>query len=76
MIPELGHFALALAFVLAVAQSVLPIVGATRRDLRWMGTAGPLAAGQLVSVAVAFGCLLWAFAVNDTTVSNVVQNSQ
>ncbi|WP_198372854.1 heme lyase CcmF/NrfE family subunit [Roseomonas rosulenta] len=75
MIPELGHFALALACVLAIAQSVLPIVGATRRDLRWMATAGPLAAGTLVSVGVAFGCLLWAFAVNDTTVSNVVQNS-
>ena len=75
MIPELGHFALALACVLALAQSVLPIVGAHRRDLRWMATAGPLAAGQLVAVAVAFGCLLWAFAVNDTTVSNVVQNS-
>jgi cytochrome c-type biogenesis protein CcmF len=75
MIPELGHFALALACVLAFAQSVVPIVGAQRRDLRWMATAGPLAVGQLVAVGVAFGCLLWAFAVNDTTVSNVVQNS-
>ncbi len=75
MIPELGHFALALACVLAFAQSVLPIVGAHRRDVRWMATAGPLAAGTLVCVGVAFGCLLWAFAVNDTTVSNVVQNS-
>ena len=75
MIPELGHFALALACILAIAQSVLPIVGAARRDGRWMGTAGPLAVGQLMTVAVAFGCLLWAFAVNDTTVSNVVANS-
>ncbi|CAH0311735.1 heme lyase CcmF/NrfE family subunit [Roseomonas sp. CECT 9278] len=75
MIPELGHFALALACVLAVAQSVMPIVGAHRRDVRWMATAGPLAAGVLVSVGVAFGCLVWAFAVNDTTVSNVVANS-
>jgi cytochrome c-type biogenesis protein CcmF len=75
MIPELGHFALALACVLALAQSVLPVVGAARRDVRWMGTAGPLAAGLLVSVAAAFGCLVWAFVVNDTTVSNVVQNS-
>ena len=75
MIPELGHFALALACILAIAQSVLPVVGAARRDLRWMATAGPLATGQLVAVGVAFGCLLWAFAVNDTTVSNVVANS-
>ena len=75
MIPELGHFALALACVLALVQSVVPVVGAARRDARWMATAGPLAAGQLVAVAAAFGCLLWAFAVNDTTVSNVVANS-
>jgi cytochrome c-type biogenesis protein CcmF len=75
MIPELGHFALALACVLAFAQSVLPVVGAARRDGRWMGTAGPLAFGQLVAVGVAFGCLVWAFVVNDTTVSNVVANS-
>lgn len=75
MIPELGHFALALACILAVAQSVLPIVGAERRDTRWMGTAGPLAVGQFVAVSVAFGCLVWAFVVNDTTVSNVVANS-
>ncbi|MBR0674300.1 heme lyase CcmF/NrfE family subunit [Neoroseomonas soli] len=75
MIPELGHFALALACVLALAQAVLPIVGAARRDPRWMGTAAPLAFGQLIAVGVAFGALLWAFAVNDTTVSNVVANS-
>ena len=75
MIPELGHFALALACILAIVQSVVPVVGAHRRDARWMGTAGPLAAGQLVAVAVAFGCLVWAFVVNDTTVSNVVANS-
>ncbi len=75
MIPELGHFALALACILAIAQSVLPIVGATRRDVRLMATAGPLAAGQLLAVGLSFGCLLWAFAVNDTTVSNVVANS-
>ena len=40
-----------------------------------MGATGPLAAGVLVSVAAAFGCLVWAYAVNDNTVLNVVQNS-
>lgn len=75
MIPELGHFALALACVIAVVQSVLPVVGAARGDGRWMATAVPLALGLLVAVGVAFGSLLWAFAVNDTTVANVVANS-
>jgi len=75
MIPELGHFALALAAVIALAQSVLPVLGAARGDARWMATAGPLAAGQLVAVGAAFACLLWAFAANDTTVASVVANS-
>ncbi|GGJ36861.1 heme lyase CcmF/NrfE family subunit [Neoroseomonas lacus] len=75
MIPELGHFALALACIIAIVQSVLPVVGAARRDARWMATAAPLALGLLVAVGTAFGSLLWAYAVNDTTVANVVANS-
>jgi cytochrome c-type biogenesis protein CcmF len=75
MIPELGHFALALACVLAVVQSVVPVWGAARGDARWMATAAPLAFASVLAVGTAFACLLWAFAVNDTTVSNVVANS-
>ena len=75
MIPELGHFALALACIIALVQSVVPVVGAARRDARWMATAAPLAMGLLLAVGAAFGSLLWAFAVNDTTVANVVANS-
>ena len=41
MIPELGHFALVLAFLLAIAQSTLPLIGAARRDARLMATAPP-----------------------------------
>ena len=41
MIPELGHFALALAVAIAGAQAVLPLFGAHRRDARLMaGRAG------------------------------------
>ncbi len=75
MIPELGHFALALGAVIALVQGVLPILGAERRDARLMALAPPLAAGQLLAIGTAFGCLLWSFAVNDTTVAGVVQNS-
>ncbi|MFC4167545.1 heme lyase CcmF/NrfE family subunit [Teichococcus aestuarii] len=75
MIAELGHFALALALALALAQSFVPLLGAARNDARLMAAAGPLAGGHLLACAAAFGALLWAFAVNDTSVINVVQNS-
>jgi cytochrome c-type biogenesis protein CcmF len=75
MIPELGHFALALALILSLAQAVFGLWGAQRGEARLMAAAPPLAAGTLLAVAAAFACLLWSFAANDTTVANVVQNS-
>lgn len=75
MIAELGHFALALAMALALALSALPLWGAARGDGRLMAAAPPLAAGLLLTTATAFGALLYVFAVNDTTVLGVVQNS-
>ncbi|WP_191085964.1 heme lyase CcmF/NrfE family subunit [Roseococcus microcysteis] len=75
MIPEIGHFALIMALMLSVAQSVLPLWGAHRGDARLMATASPLAFAGLVAVGVGFGALVWSFVVNDTTVMNVVQNS-
>jgi cytochrome c-type biogenesis protein CcmF len=75
MIPELGHFALALALALSLAQAVLPLWGAQRGDARLMAAGPGLALGVLIAAGSAFGALLWCFAVNDTSVSNVVQNS-
>ena len=40
--PELGHFALALAVALAVAQAALPLWGAWRRDATLMRAAPAL----------------------------------
>lgn len=75
MIPELGHFALALACVLALVQAVVPVLGAHWGRLRLMALGPSLALGQLLATGAAFGCLVWSFVVNDTTVSNVVANS-
>jgi cytochrome c-type biogenesis protein CcmF len=75
MIAELGHFALALALILAFAQTALPLLGAENRDARLMATGSPLAIGQALAIAAAFGCLMWSYVINDTTVMNVVQNS-
>ena len=45
MIPELGHFALALALALSFAQAAFGLVGAQRGSARLMEAAAPLAAG-------------------------------
>ncbi len=75
MIPELGHFSLVLALCLAIAQGVLPLIGAARGDARWMAVARPAAQGQFVFVALAFGCLAWSFVHSDFSVLNVATNS-
>ena len=75
MIAEIGHFALMLALVVALVQSVLPLAGAARGNQNWMATAAPSAIVQFLCVGGAFGCLLYSFAVSDFTVINVAQNS-
>ncbi|AWV21262.1 Heme chaperone--apocytochrome heme-lyase CcmF [Roseomonas mucosa] len=75
MTAELGHFALALACAIALAQSVLPLWGAQRGEARLIAAAPGLALSGLLAVAAAFGALLWCFASNDTSVLAVVQNS-
>jgi cytochrome c-type biogenesis protein CcmF len=75
MIPELGHFALILALILALIQGILPIVGAHRGNATLMGVARPAAQGQFVFMVVAYGCLAYAFLTNDFSVENVARNS-
>ncbi|MBV1705026.1 MAG: heme lyase CcmF/NrfE family subunit, partial [Hyphomicrobiales bacterium] len=75
MTVELGHFALALALGLAVAQFVVPLWGALRGDARLMSVASGAATGQFVFVALAFGALVEAHAASDFSVRNVYENS-
>jgi cytochrome c-type biogenesis protein CcmF len=75
MIVELGHYALVLAFGLALVQSVLPQWGAARRDPTLIGVAVPAALAQLGAISLAFGALIWAHVSSDFSVLNVVQNS-
>jgi cytochrome c-type biogenesis protein CcmF len=75
MIPELGHFALILALLLAAVLGTLPLVGAHRRIPAWMALARPLATGQFLFIAFAFGCLAYSFVANDFSVVNVATNS-
>jgi cytochrome c-type biogenesis protein CcmF len=75
MIPELGHFALILALLLSTVLATLPLIGAHKRIPAWMALARPVAQGQFLFVAFAWGCLAWSFYVNDFSVVNVATNS-
>ena len=75
MIPELGHFALAMALAISVLQAVVPLVGAQRGNVLWMSVARPAARAQLVFIALAFAALVYAFISNDFSVAYVAANS-
>jgi cytochrome c-type biogenesis protein CcmF len=75
MIVELGHFALILAFAVALVQATLPLYGAARRDSRLMALAEPAALVQLILIATAFAALTYAFVVSDFSLRLVTLNS-
>ncbi|MGP0174493.1 heme lyase CcmF/NrfE family subunit [Pseudomonas sp. NCHU5208] len=75
MIPELGQLAMILALCLALVQATLPLIGAWRGDHQWMSLAQPAAWGQFAFLAFSFGCLTYAFMVDDFSVAYVAHNS-
>ncbi|WP_390914436.1 heme lyase CcmF/NrfE family subunit [Pseudosulfitobacter sp. SM2401] len=75
MITELGHFALILAFMVAIVQCVVPLVGAHKGWRSWMALGEPAASAQFLLTAFAFGALMWAFIVSDFSLRVVVLNS-
>ena len=75
MITELGHFALILAFLVAIVQTVVPLVGAHKRWPGWMAVAEPAATTQFLLVGFAFAALTHAFVTSDFSLRLVVLNS-
>ncbi len=75
MIAELGHFALVLAFMLSIAQSVAPMIGAHIREPRLMEFGGAAANGQTIFIAIAFAALTNAYVTSDFSLLNVAENS-
>ena len=75
MLPEIGNFALVLAFVMALIQACLPMIGAQLGNRQLMAVAKPAAIGQFLFVAIAFAVLTHAFVVSDFSVLTVVANS-
>jgi cytochrome c-type biogenesis protein CcmF len=75
VIPEIGQFALIIALCVAVTQSLVPLAGTAMGIQRWVALAVPSALAQLLFVAIAYGCLTWAFLSHDFSVIYVAQNS-
>jgi len=75
MIPEIGHFALILALLLALLLGSVPLLGAQRQRADWMALARPLAWAQVSCVALAWACLVLSFMLDDFSVRNVAENS-
>src|SRR5689334_2322641 len=75
MLPELGHFALILALLLAGLQAFFGIAGPALARDRWSGAVTSAVAGQAVMVATAVACLMGCFVSEDFSVAYVAENS-
>jgi cytochrome c-type biogenesis protein CcmF len=75
MIPEFGHFALVLALGLGLIQSIVPIIGAQRRDGSLMRLASSTAIAQFIFVALSFLALTICYVTSDFSVATVYENS-
>lgn len=75
MVPEIGHFCLLLAALLAIMQCILPTMGILKDHPWWMGAANSLALGQCFFVTLAMMCLLYAFMKDDFSVQYVAAQS-
>jgi cytochrome c-type biogenesis protein CcmF len=75
MIPELGHFALILALLVAAAMGSLSLAGGQRGRADWMALARPGAQALWLLTGFSFLCLAYSFYVNDFSVMYVAQHS-
>lgn len=75
MIPELGLFALILALAWSILLGSLPLIGVALNRRALIATAVPLSLIYSVTVCVAFGILVYSFAVNDFSVLYIAENS-
>lgn len=75
MIPEIGQFALILAFCFAIVQGTLPLIGVWKNQAGLYNLALPAARAQFVFIIISFICLDYAFYANDFSVLYVASNS-
>jgi cytochrome c-type biogenesis protein CcmF len=75
MVPEYGHLALIIAFILSIILAVVPILGTFTGRVIWMNAGRPLAAGMFIFTLIAFIVLVYAFLQDDFTVKYVASHS-
>jgi cytochrome c-type biogenesis protein CcmF len=75
MAAEAGSFALILALLISLMQSVVPFVAIRRQSSTIAAFERQAALGQLLFIATAFGCLTYAFVTSDFSVQVVAANS-
>lgn len=75
MTAEIGLFALILAFTISLGQSVVPMWGAAKGNMRLMKFGAAAAVAQLIFVFFAMACLIYAFVQSDFSLEVVAANS-
>jgi cytochrome c-type biogenesis protein CcmF len=75
MIPEIGHFALILAMLLALVQAALGLIGPRSTQPRYVDAVPSAVAGQFVFTCIAMGCLAKSFIDYDFSVRYVAENA-
>ena len=76
MIPEIGHFSLIIAMMIALTQGYTSLKGAMTEDFELMRHTKPLALAQFILILVSFFCLTASFLMDDFSVLYVANNSQ
>lgn len=75
MVGELGTFTLALALSVALAQGLIPLIGAKNNNQTWMAVARPSAYLHWVLVAISYALLTYAFLTHDYSIAYVANHS-
>ncbi len=75
MIAEFGHIALIAAMLAAIAQSIVPMVGAHRGDARMMAFGDRAALLQCALTVLSFAALTWTFITSDFSVKLTASHS-
>jgi cytochrome c-type biogenesis protein CcmF len=75
MIPSIGELVLIIAFILAIMQGTLPLIGVWKNKKSLISLAVPTARAQSALVTLAFFILAYSFYVNDFSVLYVASTS-
>lgn len=75
MIPEIGHYCLILAMLVAVVQIIIPMMGLRHQHQGQLAVARRAAYTQCVLLLISFTALAISFLTNDFSVAYVAENS-